>query len=65
MAQRKYEYHNWLSIIKGDEIMKIAISSSGENLNSQLDPRFGRCTYFLVIDPDEMTFEVFSNENDR
>ncbi|MBW2437363.1 MAG: NifB/NifX family molybdenum-iron cluster-binding protein [Deltaproteobacteria bacterium] len=43
--------------------MRIAISSSGENLNSQLDPRFGRCAYFLVIDPDEMSFEVFSNEN--
>ncbi len=43
--------------------MRVAISSSGENLNSQLDPRFGRCAYFLVIDPDEMSFEVFSNEN--
>lgn len=43
--------------------MKVAISSSGKDLNSQLDPRFGRCAYFLVINPDDMSFEVFNNES--
>ena len=43
--------------------MKVAISSSGKDLNSQLDPRFGRCPYFLVINPDDMSFEVFNNES--
>jgi len=43
--------------------MKLAISSSGKDLNSQLDPRFGRCAYFLVINPDDMRFEVFDNES--
>jgi predicted Fe-Mo cluster-binding NifX family protein len=43
--------------------MKLAISSSGKDLNSQLDPRFGRCAYFLIINPDDMSFEVFSNES--
>ena len=43
--------------------MKIAISSSGKDLSSQLDPRFGRCRYFLIIETDTMSFEVFDNDN--
>ncbi|MBU0627899.1 MAG: hypothetical protein KKC75_01810 [Nanoarchaeota archaeon] len=30
--------------------MKIAISSDGESLNSNIDQRFGRCKYFLIAD---------------
>jgi predicted Fe-Mo cluster-binding NifX family protein len=43
--------------------MKIAVSSIGKDLNAELDPRFGRCAYFLIIDPDDMGFEVFDNES--
>jgi len=43
--------------------MKVAISSSGKDLNSQIDPRFGRCAYFLIVDADDMSFEVFDNES--
>ncbi len=43
--------------------MKIAISSSGKNLEAQLDPRFGRCRHFLIVDTDTLNFEVFENEN--
>jgi len=43
--------------------MKVAVSSNGEDLNAQLDPRFGRCAYFLVIDPDNMSFEAFENKS--
>ena len=43
--------------------MKIAVSSNGENLDAPLDPRFGRCAYFLVVNPDDMSFEVFNNES--
>jgi predicted Fe-Mo cluster-binding NifX family protein len=43
--------------------MKIAASSSGNNLDSQIDPRFGRCAYFLIVDTDDMNFEAFNNEN--
>ena len=30
--------------------MKVVISSLGEDLESDVDERFGRCSYFLVID---------------
>ena len=43
--------------------MKIAVSSNGENLDAPLDPRFGRCAYFLVVNPDDMSFEAFKNES--
>ena len=43
--------------------MKIAASSSGNNLDSQIDPRFGRCAYFLIVDTDDMSFEAFDNES--
>lgn len=43
--------------------MKIAISSSGQDLEAQLDPRFGRCRHFLIVDTDTMGFEVLDNEN--
>ena len=43
--------------------MKVAVSSSGKNLDSQIDPRFGRCAYFMIVETDDMNFEVFDNEN--
>jgi len=43
--------------------MKIAVSSSGNSLDSQIDPRFGRCAYFLIVDTDDMDFETFDNES--
>ena len=42
--------------------MKIAVSSSGRDLNCQIDPRFGRCQYFIFIDPETMEFEALDNE---
>ena len=43
--------------------MKVAVSSSGKNLDSQIDPRFGRCACFMIVETDDMNFEVFDNEN--
>lgn len=42
--------------------MKIAISSTGKGFDSQIDPRFGRCQYFIFIDPETMEFEASENE---
>ena len=41
--------------------MKIAISSTGTILESDIDPRFGRAQNFLVIDTETMAFEVKEN----
>ncbi len=41
--------------------MKIAISATGPSLDAEVDPRFGRCRYFLIVDPDTMEFEAIEN----
>ena len=43
--------------------MKIAITASKPDLSSPVDPRFGRCPYFIIIDPDTMEFEANENTN--
>jgi len=43
--------------------MRIAITSTGPDLSSQVDPRFGRCAYFLFLDPNTMEFEAVPNPN--
>jgi predicted Fe-Mo cluster-binding NifX family protein len=41
--------------------MKIAVTSTGPALTSDLDPRFGRAAYFLVVDGDTLQSEVVEN----
>jgi len=41
--------------------MKIAITSTGDTLDALVNERFGRCQYFLIIDPDTMKFEAVPN----
>ena len=43
--------------------MKIAISSSGNTLESNVDSRFGRCPYFLIYDTDSAEFETIENKS--
>ena len=43
--------------------MRIAISASGSSLDAEVDPRFGRCQYFIIIDPDTMQFESVENSS--
>jgi len=46
---------------KEDWIMKIAVTSKGVDLDSQVDPRFGRATYILIVDSETFEFEVLDN----
>lgn len=41
--------------------MKIAITSKGTTLDSEVDPRFGRAGYFLIVDTETLNFEVVDN----
>ena len=41
--------------------MKIAVTASGPNLNSPVDPRFGRAACFIIYDTETNTFESVDN----
>jgi len=41
--------------------MKIAVSATAPHLDADLDPRFGRCQYLLVVDSESMEFEAIEN----
>lgn len=41
--------------------MKIAVTSKGTDLDSEIDERFGRAAYILIVDPDSMNVEVLDN----
>jgi len=43
--------------------MKIAVSAMGTDLDAQVDPRFGRCQYFVIVDSDSLEFEAIENPN--
>jgi predicted Fe-Mo cluster-binding NifX family protein len=41
--------------------VKICVSAKANNLEAQLDPRFGRCLYLVIVDAETMRFEAISN----
>ena len=43
--------------------MRVAISATGPTLDAEVDPRFGRCPYFVIVDPDTMQFEALENSS--
>jgi predicted Fe-Mo cluster-binding NifX family protein len=45
--------------------MKIAITSTGQDLDAQVDPRFGRAAFIIVVDTDTLDFEVIDNSENK
>jgi predicted Fe-Mo cluster-binding NifX family protein len=43
--------------------MKVAITSTGNSLESTLDERFGRCSYFVIYDTESKSTEFIPNPN--
>ena len=41
--------------------MKIAVTSTGKDLDAPMDPRFGRAAYILIVDSDTLAFEALDN----
>lgn len=43
--------------------MKVAITSTGNSLESKLDSRFGRCSFFVFYDTESESVEFLPNPN--
>lgn len=43
--------------------MRVAVTSKGMLLDSEIDPRFGRAPYILIVDTDTLDFEVVDNSS--
>ena len=43
--------------------MKIAVTAQGPDLEAQVDPRFGRAAYILIVDTATQAFEAIDNQS--
>lgn len=41
--------------------MKIAVTAANPSLDATIDPRFGRCPYFLIVETEDLRFEAVAN----
>ena len=41
--------------------MRVAVSATDANLDATVDPRFGRCAYFVIVDTESMQYEAVPN----
>jgi predicted Fe-Mo cluster-binding NifX family protein len=41
--------------------MRICVTAQGDSLDSQVDSRFGRCPYFLIVDSRTLEYEAVEN----
>lgn len=42
--------------------MKIAVTSQGTDLDAQVDQRFGRAAYIIVVDSENNEFKILDND---
>jgi predicted Fe-Mo cluster-binding NifX family protein len=43
--------------------MKICVPASSDDLDADVDPRFGRCQYFVIVDSETMEFSAILNDS--
>jgi predicted Fe-Mo cluster-binding NifX family protein len=41
--------------------MKICVTSTANSLDAQIDPRFGRCSYLVIVDSETLQLEAIPN----
>lgn len=42
--------------------MRVAIPATSNNLEGSIDSRFGRCSHFIIVELNNMSFEAFENK---
>lgn len=42
--------------------MKVAVPARAGNLEAPVDPRFGRCPVFVLVDTQDLSYQVLPNE---
>ena len=42
--------------------MKLAVSAKGDRLDSEVDPRFGRAAYILVVETTTLEYQAYDNQ---
>lgn len=62
-GQRHFVQHDSLGHRSRPSELKICITAQGKDLEAEVDPRFGRARYFLLVDPETLSFEVEENRN--
>ncbi len=48
---------------EGGKIMKIAVTSKGTDLEAEVDPRFGRAAYIIIVDTETLEYEAVDNSD--
>jgi predicted Fe-Mo cluster-binding NifX family protein len=43
--------------------MKIVVTAAEPSLDGAVDPRFGRCPYFVIVETEDLAFEAVENPN--
>jgi len=43
--------------------MLVCGTAKGDNLEAEVDPRFGRCAYFIIVDTESLKFKAMANPN--
>jgi len=43
--------------------VKLAVTATEGSLDADVDPRFGRCPWFVLVETDDMAFQAFENSS--
>ncbi len=43
--------------------MKLAITAKDTHLDAEVDPRFGRAPYIIIVDPETLEYEAIDNSD--
>jgi predicted Fe-Mo cluster-binding NifX family protein len=59
----------WSRIIKEFDLaqeneMRVAVTALGRTLEDHVDRRFGRCRYFVIVEPNSLSVEDLDNDGD-